>query len=264
MGRLCDANGMLLDEGEETEYPVTEPSIGHLAEALAKAQADFTAPKKNKTATVRSDKGSYSYNYADLADVFDSIRKPLAANGLAVSQNIGIFNGALALETRLMHSSGEQLVSYWPLPSNALKPQEWGSLLTYYRRYALSAAVGIAADEDEDGNIAQAAAAEGQHQATTVQRGTTPQRTAPVAKPAPAPIAKPAPAPAKAEEKAAPAAPAATPTVPTPANAAPPAEEVFCQVCGKKLTATMVKLCAEKGWEPSCWSCHQKSEKEKK
>ncbi|HHW13454.1 MAG TPA: hypothetical protein GXX28_00800 [Firmicutes bacterium] len=151
---------------------MTDQGGGKLAEALAKAQAEFVTPKKTKTAQVRSEKGSYSYNYADLADVFEAIRKPLATNGLSVSQRIGLFDGVFALETRLMHSSGEYLASYWPLPQLS-KPQEMGSVLTYYRRYALSAIVGIAAEEDDDGTMAQAAEQKERKPAQAQQRRQT-------------------------------------------------------------------------------------------
>lgn len=249
MGRLCDAEGMPLEDGEEIEYPMNDLSIGHLAAALAKAQAEFVAPPKNKTAKVRSDKGNYEYHYADLADIFEAIRKPLTKNELAVSQNIGVFDGVPALETRLMHSSGEQIVSYWPLPTAPLKPQEWGSLLTYYRRYALSAAVGIAADEDEDGNMVQAASGSGSYEYSTASK-TASEAAAPVAQPAPGLATEPE----KATETP------TQPTVPTPKDAAPPAEDVFCKKCGKKMAATDVKVCVEQGIDPTCWKCRRKKD----
>jgi hypothetical protein len=229
-------------------------SFGKLAEALAKAQAAFTPPRKGKTATVRSDKGNYSYSYADLAEVFDAIRKPLADNGLAVSQNIGVFDGVLSLETRLMHSSGEQLVARWPLPTGTLKPQEWGSLLTYYRRYSLTAIVGVAADDDDDGNVAQG------NNATTEQKTTT-TKAAPVDKPStpvqPAgEVEKPAPV------SGAPAASAPVSDTPVPKDAAPEAEVVKCKTCGKKMAKTDVNQCKEKGLDMVCWNCRRKAREE--
>jgi hypothetical protein len=132
--------------------------IGNLAAALAAAQGELPAPKKTKTAKVRSEKGNYEYHYADLADVIEISKAILAKHNLAVSQMPTVFpNGNLVLVTRLMHKSGESIEAVYPLPSGG-KPQEMGSALTYARRYCYCAILGIAADADDDGEAAQHAA----------------------------------------------------------------------------------------------------------
>jgi hypothetical protein len=131
-------------------------SVASIAAALAKAQGEMTAPKKDRTAKIASDKGKYEYSYADLASVIDCVRQALSKNGLSFTQTTGITERGMALETKLLHSSGEWISSSYPLPA-AGRPQEMGSALTYARRYSLCAMLGIAAEDDDDGNAAQQA-----------------------------------------------------------------------------------------------------------
>ena len=132
-----------------SDNPMQSEPIDKLAAALAKAQSEFKPIKKDKTAKVRSEKGSYEYHYADLSAVFDSVREALAKNGLAVTQRT-IVNGGLTLETRLLHSAGQWIAATYPLPSGG-RAQEMGSALTYAKRYSLSSMLGIAAEDDDDG-----------------------------------------------------------------------------------------------------------------
>ena len=118
--------------------------INELAAALAKAQGVM------ENATMNRVNPHFKSKYADLASVWDAVRKPLSENGLAVVQIIT--DGKLV--TLLMHTSGQWVQSEYPLPP-AARPQEMGSALTYARRYSLSAITGIAADEDDDANAAE-------------------------------------------------------------------------------------------------------------
>jgi hypothetical protein len=147
--------------------------IGELAAALAKAQGEIAAPKKGRTATIKSDKGSYGYSYADLADVIESYRPALAKHGLALTQAMRLQEGHIVLNTKLLHSSDQWIDSDYPIASYN-RPQEQGSAITYARRYAVTALLGIAAEDDDDGAAAQNAA---------------PAKAA--AKPQPAPAPKP-------------------------------------------------------------------------
>lgn len=122
--------------------------IDKLTEALAKAQGTI------KNAVLNKVNPHFRSKYADLAAIFDAVRKPLADNGLIVTQTTEIREGGFVLVTMLAHSSGQWIRSEYPLPSTG-KPQEIGSALTYARRYSLSAIAGIAADEDDDANAAQ-------------------------------------------------------------------------------------------------------------
>lgn len=133
-------------------------SIGELSTALAKAQATMKAATFNKT------NPHFKNKYADLTAVLDAIRKPLADNGLAITQTPEMRGEAFCLVTRLCHSSGQWIAGEYPLPAQAT-PQQLGSALTYARRYSLSAIACIAADEDDD---AEGARKEGQ--IATMQR----------------------------------------------------------------------------------------------
>lgn len=124
--------------------------LGPLAAALAKAQTDFPTVKRDKKVTVQTKTGgSYSFNYAPLDSILNAVRGPLAANGLVVVQLLD--DGALV--TSLIHDSGAILTGRLDLPGIS-DIQAFGSAITYLRRYAIQAMLGIAAEEDDDGNRA--------------------------------------------------------------------------------------------------------------
>jgi hypothetical protein len=130
--------------------------IDKLAAALVAFQAEIPEVKKTKTARA----GSFSYTYADLGDIWAAIRKPLSDSKLAVVQVLnGGREGHTQLTTIIMHESGQKLESVLDLPTAEKTPQEAGSLFTYYKRYALSAALGISTEEDDDGKAGNKAPA---------------------------------------------------------------------------------------------------------
>lgn len=117
-----------------------------IAAAFVAAQAELTNPPKKSKANT----GTYSYTYADLPAIIDHVRPVLAKHGLGISQDVLMEDGRLLIRTRIIHSSGECL-EFGPLAGSV--GGEWqkvGSGITYARRYALAAALGIAADEDDD------------------------------------------------------------------------------------------------------------------
>lgn len=123
-------------------------SIKELATALSKVQGQLTFAKKD------SANPFFKSTYADLESVWDSCREALAKNGLAVIQMPGnFFEGRMWLITRLVHSSGEWIEQEMSVPVNKPDAQGAGSALTYMRRYALAAFVGIV-QADDDGNAA--------------------------------------------------------------------------------------------------------------
>ncbi len=130
-------------------------SIAKLAEALAKAQGKIQTPKKGCKVDFTNNKGQrVKYNYADLADVLDAIRGPFSDNGLSVIHKMVHVPEGFGLITMLLHSSGECIETWYPLPdpeNKEIRPQEFGSALTYARRYSVSSLVGIASEEDDDG-----------------------------------------------------------------------------------------------------------------
>jgi len=125
-------------------------TIGALAAALSKAQADITGALKD------SSNPFFKSKYADLASCWDACRKQLAANNLAVIQTIYVHwdSGQTMLSTTLVHSSGEWIRSDLPVLAKDLSPQAQGSGITYARRYALAAIVGLA-QVDDDAEAAQ-------------------------------------------------------------------------------------------------------------
>ncbi len=151
-----------IDSIAKVSTPTRTESLGidQLADALSKAQGTFPAPAKNRLVDFQDKNGKrVHYKYADLADVIECIRKPLSDNGLSFTHTFEYCHaeGGFGLRTWLLHSSGQKLTSFYPLPHpSAVKPQEFGSALTYARRYSVSALAGIASEEDDDGATAQA------------------------------------------------------------------------------------------------------------
>lgn len=127
-------------------------SIDKLAGALAAAQAEIADPLKSKTAKVQTKSGgNYTFDYASLADGLDVCRKVLPKHGLSYVQTTDVERELFVLTTTLLHSSGQWIASRYPVRPTENTPQGLGSALTYARRYALFALVGIA-PEDDDGN----------------------------------------------------------------------------------------------------------------
>jgi hypothetical protein len=123
-------------------------SIGKLAEALAKAQGAIEGAKKDQANPF------FRSKYADLSSVWEACRKQLSENGLAVMQTTcGSDPDTVTVETFLTHSSGEWIKSSLTMRPTKSDPQGIGSCITYARRYALAAMVGVA-PEDDDGNAA--------------------------------------------------------------------------------------------------------------
>lgn len=124
--------------------------INELATALAKAQGEM------KPALKDSINPHFKSKYADLASVWETIRAPLSRNGLSVTQTLGADpnNESTLLYTTLLHSSGQYVGSVQYLLPRDKTPQGLAAALTYARRQSLQAIVGVAADEDDDGNEA--------------------------------------------------------------------------------------------------------------
>ena len=133
----------------------TTEVVGKLAAALARAQAEFTAVPKTKTAKIKTKAGAeYQYKFCDLEDVLKMALPVLAKNEIAFTQPLKRTEGRLAVTTRISHSSGEfQQSDGIVIPEN-LDPQAFGSCLSYWRRYDGCSMLGIAPDEDDDGKLA--------------------------------------------------------------------------------------------------------------
>ena len=132
-------------------------SIGAIAAALAKAQAELTNPEKSLVATIRASHPrdhDQTFRYAALSTGLDIVRKTLGGHEIATVQTTAIDKevGLIRLTTTLAHSSGEWLSSEWPVCpiAETATPRRMGAALTYARRYALFTLVGIAGEDDLD------------------------------------------------------------------------------------------------------------------
>lgn len=127
----------------------TSPEINEIATALAKAQAAMENAAKNAA------NPHFKSRYADLAEVLNTVRPALAANGVCLIQGASYDaeHGLVVVDTMLAHSSGQWLAEAFSAPASKLDAQGLGSALTYVRRYSASAMVGLA-QADDDGNAA--------------------------------------------------------------------------------------------------------------
>ena len=134
---------------EESMQPQQPQRIDKLAAALAKAQGEFqVVPKSGRNPHLNN-------VYATLDDIINTVRGPLATHGLAFTQLLGS-NGGFTLRTILMHESGQYLESTTHISAGAgnrgvNELQALGSAITYMKRYALGAMLGVSTDGDTDG-----------------------------------------------------------------------------------------------------------------
>lgn len=141
--------------------------IDQLAAALATAQGQFANPARNREVDIKTQSGSsYKFRYATLDAIMDAVRKPMADNGLSLTHTLSNGDGKYRLVTTLMHKSGQWLESEQPIMTEKPGNQAFGSALTYGRRYAVTALLGICADEDDDAN-----SADGNEVKSTTDRG---------------------------------------------------------------------------------------------
>lgn len=120
-------------------------SIGNLAKALVAFQGKVGKIKKD------AKNPFFKSNYASLSNIQDEIQEPLTESGLAYCQ---LPDGDEGLTTIIMHAeSGEFLEATYSIHAAKKDPQGLGSAITYARRYALCAALGLNV-EDDDGNSA--------------------------------------------------------------------------------------------------------------
>jgi len=143
----------------------TSETIGKVSAAFVAAQSDMNGLRKD------GKNPFFSSNYITLDSILEYVRPILTAHGIALLQtNSGVLQNAeteiigLTVTTRLLHTSGEWIENDVTLPviprtdrsgkAQPLDPQSLGSGLTYGRRYALTALLGIGAETDDDGNAA--------------------------------------------------------------------------------------------------------------
>ena len=125
-------------------------TIASLAKALSLAQGEMKAAAMNATNPFLKSR------YADLGSIIEAARPVMTKNGLSFAQLVYRDETGIGVETVLMHQSGEWVSSRLSVEVGEERgkstAQVAGSVITYLRRYALAAILGIYADEDTDGN----------------------------------------------------------------------------------------------------------------
>ena len=122
----------------------TSENIDLIAAALAKAQGEVKNPSFNRV------NPHFKSKYADLGEVLSAVRPALSKNGISIMQMTDVTDTGIVLHTRLTHSSGQWIEGVYPVSPMGTH-QQMGAALTYAKRQALSAIVGVAGEDDTDG-----------------------------------------------------------------------------------------------------------------
>lgn len=150
-----------------------------IAQAWVAALSELTTLTPNSKVKARS----YDYKYVDLGELIEVTRPVLAQHGLVATTPVEAYEQGLAVSVHVFHVSGETL-EFGPFPFPAGKDmQATGSAVTYARRYALGAALGIATEPDDDGQLAVEDAREAREAASRPARPSKPRKPAKAKKP---------------------------------------------------------------------------------
>ena len=126
----------------------TSQSIAEITKALCKAKLSFKPILKTSTNPF------FKSKYAPLENVFDATNKALSDNGIVLTQFDEYRDGRVAVTTMLSHVSGEWVRGTTELTPVKGTPQDYGSAFTYARRYSAESILGVATEDDDDGNEA--------------------------------------------------------------------------------------------------------------
>jgi hypothetical protein len=130
-------------------------SIEEWTAAFTAAQKEFPPITKRQEAQIDTKGGgSYSYSYADLTEILDAVVPILNKHGLSLSQSPVYHDGLVGVMTAIFHTSGQTVETEPLLLPAGNTAQSAGSAITYARRYALTAVLGISPGEDDDGHAA--------------------------------------------------------------------------------------------------------------
>ena len=122
----------------------TSEQTNEIAEALASAQGEVKNPSFNRV------NPHFKSKYADLGEVLSVVRPALSKYNIALMQMTDVTDMGIVLHTRLTHSSGQWIEGVYPVSPMGTH-QQMGAALTYAKRQALSAIVGVAGEDDTDG-----------------------------------------------------------------------------------------------------------------
>lgn len=118
--------------------------------ALIKAQEQMSAPKKT------GENPRFRNKYAKLDDIYTSCQSALRENGLFLTHDVQTTEQTTYLITKIYHTSGEMVQSFFPMVLEQQTNQSIASARTYACRYSLCNLLAINFDEDDDGNAADA------------------------------------------------------------------------------------------------------------
>jgi hypothetical protein len=136
----------------ETDMDEQGP-LGELAKALVAFQSE--CPRLSFDKTVKT--GRYSFDYVTLAKIVNETKPLLAKHGLTISQNPVpcADDKKVAIKTIILHTSGQLMSSTFemiiPTKGGAPTPQDYGSGISYAKRYAYASALSLVTEEDIDG-----------------------------------------------------------------------------------------------------------------
>jgi ERF superfamily len=148
---LFPENPMPTETGGTTSMLEMSAQINELATALAKAQGTIGLAAKD------AENPFFHSMYASLAAIRETIRVPLANNGLAYVQAASTNGARVTVQTMLLHTSGQFIKAELTLQAKDDGPQSIGSAISYGKRYLLAAMTGVVAEEeDDDGEAASA------------------------------------------------------------------------------------------------------------
>ncbi len=128
----------------------TSDQVDQFAAAMLVAQQAIRAVAKDKTGKIQTKTGSgYEYKYSDLASVIEHVKPHLNSAGIVFMQGATGDSTGVAVETRLIHSSGQWAATTVYLPVGAGTAQAYGSAITYGKRYGLQALCGLPSEDDD-------------------------------------------------------------------------------------------------------------------
>jgi hypothetical protein len=143
-----DAARAILAKTETALRPGPE-GMGVFYAAFAKAQGAFQPIEKNRDVFIKSDKGNYSFKYADLAEIRAKTTPAMSQNDMCLFQLVTEDNGATCIRTIIGHASSAEVESTIRINRQG-DMKQFGATVTYLRRYVVGPMLGIAADDDID------------------------------------------------------------------------------------------------------------------
>lgn len=149
--------------------------IGEISHALMQFQKDCPVLEFDGEAALKGTSKAgkdyeYKYKYLTFPKLRSDTKEHLAANNLAIFQTTCSIDGQFNVVTTLSHTSGQWIRGFYPVVADMKDPQKVGSAMSYAKRYAMSAILGVVAEADDDGNYGNQSRQERQEAAEQKQR----------------------------------------------------------------------------------------------